>query len=97
MKFSIRDLLLVTVIVALVLGWWADRQFHPNELRAAQRWRTRAGALEEVLHDAGWEVEWEWESVHLTKGKRNIVIDTNVYEPGPLPNSPAPAPNPPKP
>ena len=25
MKFSIRDLLLVTVIVALVLGWWADR------------------------------------------------------------------------
>ena len=25
MKFSIRDLLLVTVIVALVLGWWLDR------------------------------------------------------------------------
>jgi hypothetical protein len=25
MKFSIRDLLLVTVIVALVLGWWVDR------------------------------------------------------------------------
>ena len=25
MKFSTRDLLLVTVIVALALGWWADR------------------------------------------------------------------------
>jgi hypothetical protein len=25
MKFSIRDLFLVTVIVALVLGWWLDR------------------------------------------------------------------------
>ena len=25
MKFSIRDLMLVTVIVALVLGWWVDR------------------------------------------------------------------------
>ena len=24
MKFSIRDLFLLTVIVALVLGWWAD-------------------------------------------------------------------------
>ena len=24
MKFSIRDLLLVTVIVALALGWWLD-------------------------------------------------------------------------
>ena len=26
MKFSIRDLLLVTVIVALALGWWVDRK-----------------------------------------------------------------------
>jgi hypothetical protein len=25
MKFSIRDLLLVTVIVALAAGWWVDR------------------------------------------------------------------------
>ena len=25
MKFSLRDLLLVTVIVALALGWWLDR------------------------------------------------------------------------
>ena len=25
MKFSIRDMLLVTVIVALGLGWWLDR------------------------------------------------------------------------
>ncbi len=25
MKFSLRDLFLVTVIVALALGWWADR------------------------------------------------------------------------
>jgi hypothetical protein len=25
MKFSIRDLLLVTVIVALAVGWWIDR------------------------------------------------------------------------
>ena len=25
MKFSIRDIMLVTVIVALGLGWWLDR------------------------------------------------------------------------
>ena len=28
MKFSIRDLLLVTVIVALALGWFLDHQKH---------------------------------------------------------------------
>ena len=26
MKFSIRDLLLVTMIVALVVGWWVDHR-----------------------------------------------------------------------
>ena len=25
MKFTIRDLLLVTMVVALALGWWLDR------------------------------------------------------------------------
>jgi hypothetical protein len=25
MKFSIRDVLFVTVIVALIIGWWIDR------------------------------------------------------------------------
>jgi hypothetical protein len=33
MKFSIRDLLLVTVIVALAVGWWADRSKLEAEVR----------------------------------------------------------------
>ena len=40
MKFSIRDLLLVTVIVALGLGWWLDRSrlgIEIEYLRAKQR------------------------------------------------------------
>lgn len=38
MKFSIRDLFLVTVIVALVLGWWVDRQWlrTPKQIRLKQ-------------------------------------------------------------
>jgi len=32
-KFSIRDLLLVTVIVALAIGWWVDR----SKLAAARQ------------------------------------------------------------
>ena len=31
MKFSIRDMLLVTVIVALAVGWWVD-----NRIKAAR-------------------------------------------------------------
>ena len=33
MKFSIRDLLLVTVIVALAVGWWIDHRVQVSRLR----------------------------------------------------------------
>jgi hypothetical protein len=33
MKCSIRDLLLVTVIVALAVGWWVDRSRLTGEIR----------------------------------------------------------------
>ena len=33
MKFSIRDLLLVTVIVALLTAWWLDRSRLAKEIR----------------------------------------------------------------
>ena len=33
MKFSIRDLLLVTVIVALAAGWWVDRSRLTDEVK----------------------------------------------------------------
>jgi hypothetical protein len=56
MKFSIRDLLLVTVIVALVLGWGL-REW---QLRAkVSRWRNAAGALEYLVEDDWDVVEWE--------------------------------------
>jgi|SoiMethySBSTD1v2_1073268.scaffolds.fasta_scaffold2764578_2 hypothetical protein len=33
MKFTIRDLLLVTAIVALAVGWWLDRSHLAQENR----------------------------------------------------------------
>jgi hypothetical protein len=33
MKFSIRDLFLVTLIVALAVGWWVDRSKLADEVR----------------------------------------------------------------
>ena len=45
MKFSIRDLLLMTVIVALAIGWWVDRfklaaarQEFENDARSMSRY-----------------------------------------------------------
>jgi hypothetical protein len=37
MKFSIRDLLLVTVIVALAVGAWLDRQYLATENARLQK------------------------------------------------------------
>jgi hypothetical protein len=52
MKFSIRDLLLVTVIVALAVGWWVDRSrlATGQQLLQAkeQLWKNRAEALLEL-------------------------------------------------
>jgi hypothetical protein len=37
MKFSIRDLLLLTVIVALAVGWWVDRAPLSAEIERLER------------------------------------------------------------
>jgi hypothetical protein len=41
MKFSIRDLMFVTVIVALLLGWSLDRSRIKNQLAKELQWRSR--------------------------------------------------------
>jgi len=46
MKFTIRDLLLVTVIVAIGLGWWVDRSRLKSENDRLRRWLTEPAGLE---------------------------------------------------
>ena len=50
MKFSIRDLLLVTVIVALAVGWWVD---HRRIIAREEHWRREAVDLAGQLNNAG--------------------------------------------
>ena len=95
MKFSIRELLLVTVIVALALGWLLDRS------RVARR------AREEVTKAAKEAESQRALSEALTKQLQNknpaASIDIKVRGSSSTtstaygsPTSPAPAPNPPK-
>ena len=81
MKFTIRDLFLVTLIVALVLGWWIDHRG-----QAERREKAEAGlqTLCDYVTDEGYKLGWDTEKNMLTVSR-------------PLPTSSVPAPNPPKP
>ena len=97
MKFSIRDLLLVTVIVALSLGWWANRRQFATQCEESEKqrdhalaeagdWKFKATSLAETMRREGWKVDLDRDSA------------ISLISPTALPpNASAPAPNPPKP
>jgi hypothetical protein len=60
LRFTIRDVLWLTVVVALGVGWWIS---HRQQTRYAEDqlllWKTRANAAADVLTGEGWSVEWD--------------------------------------
>jgi hypothetical protein len=60
LRFSIRDLLWLTLVVAMGLGWFV----HQRQLRAeaddARKWRLAAGGVEEALDSFGLKVKWDF-------------------------------------
>ena len=94
MKFSIRDLLLVTMIVALGVGWWADKSRLNGIIRQQaeklSEWDAELAGLKLQLQS------WPQVTAKYPPGSKG-------YPPPPgmkwqlLPHSSAPATNPPKP
>jgi hypothetical protein len=70
-RFSIRELLLITAVVALAVGWWVEYrgETRASEEAAFQEWKNRG--LEMTLGGKGYTVKTEGNSVTLT-GKDEI-------------------------
>ena len=72
MKFSIRDLLLVTVIVALALGWWVDHR------RAVAREAAWEACFQSALEKLSFHAQQEAETFDSPSGVWRIHCTTGV-------------------
>ena len=73
-RFTIRDVLWLTVVVALGVGWWVDRthQIGRREQEVAL-WKSRADGLLDYLNDEyGENVGWD-DSILVIYGKNDQV------------------------
>jgi hypothetical protein len=73
MKFSIRELLLLTFIVALALGWWLDSTTKAAKTsKEIEEWKNRAESSKLVIERAsGYSLEWK-EPVPQPDPKRHV-------------------------
>jgi hypothetical protein len=58
-RFSIRDLLWLTLVVAMGLGWGIREGRFRGEANRAKAWRMRTGALEKLFNGLDWYVRWD--------------------------------------
>jgi hypothetical protein len=75
-RFSVRDLLWLTLVVAIGLGWFVRERQHRDkvdrvlaevdrERLRANQWRSGAGVLEHVVRQYGRAVIWNLENSSL--------------------------------
>jgi hypothetical protein len=55
-RFAIRDVLWVTVVVALGVGWWLDRSSFAVQAKHADQAKTTARILASELNSRGFEI-----------------------------------------
>ena len=103
MKFTIRDLFLVTLVVAVCVAWWLDRRRLTDEIREYE--------IIEMPNPRGEDgprqtlKEWRQERKAWKEADERLERELNAMTPAQAkqrvrelwPDSSAPAPNPPKP
>lgn len=84
-RFSVRDLLWLTLVVAVGLGWLVRERQHQAKLDLAReratKWRMAAGALEAALKDVDIRVRWGFESGLMVQ-HGNDIYHAPLQEPG---------------
>ena len=50
-RFTIRDVLWLTVVVALAVGWWYEHNRAAIQQRSAQKWRENALYLHQTYYN----------------------------------------------
>ena len=78
-RFSIRDLLWLTLVVALALGWLIHDRHLRHQLVNASKWRGAAGALEHVLIDDGLQVSWNMDALEVEVTLPNAMSDAQRW------------------
>lgn len=79
-RFSIREMMLVTLVVALVVGWAIDH-WRPNN--AYRKMAIRYTAMEESLKLLGYEVhETSWGTAGVVRNKERPWIRNNEQTAG---------------
>jgi hypothetical protein len=68
LRFTIRDLLWLMVVVGLASGWWVDHRRISDD----PQWRTIAGALEQLLLDQGYGIGWGGGDVFISKDGKTV-------------------------
>jgi hypothetical protein len=78
MKFTLRDVFWLFLVVALVLGWWID---HRNEHRNKVHWRSVANSLQTYLFVCrGTGASWDDKVLTVHPGHHGPEIDFDLHK-----------------
>ena len=66
-RFTIRELLLLTLVVGLVAGLIVRERQTRDKLAEAARWKQGAEALEQAMTEVNWKVEWQRGAVWIER------------------------------